>query len=151
MINNWLEHNEQVPSYSFRSIYVREKAKPDNDTIEYLQKQIITSYRNLDFYKFYLEDSSETDIRDFVLNQVIPANITQFDKNVRQGDWGEILSALIVAYFQDLEVPINKLQWKLNKDKAVFGTDLFAYNKGDKITDVYYYEIKTRLNPKTKE
>lgn len=151
MINNWLQHNEQVSSYSFRSIYIREKAKPDNGTIEFLQEKIITSYRNLDFYKFSLEDSSEADIRNFVLNQVIPANITQFDKNVRQGDWGEILSALIVAYFQDLEVPINKLQWKLNKDKAVFGTDLFAYNKGDKITEVYYYEIKTRLNPKNKE
>ncbi|WP_027126848.1 Hachiman antiphage defense system protein HamA [Gelidibacter mesophilus] len=151
MINNWLEHNEQVSSYSFRSIYVGEKAKSDNGTIEFLQEKIITSYRNFDFYKFYLENSSESDIRNFVLNQVIPANITQFDKNVRQGDWGEILSALIVAYFQDLEVPINKLQWKLNKDKAVFGTDLFAYNKGDKITDVYYYEIKTRLNPKNKE
>jgi len=150
MINNWLEHNEQVSSYSFRSIYVREKAKPDNDTIEYLQEQIITSYRNLGFYKFHLENSSEAEIRDYVLNQVIPEDITQIDKNVRQGDWGEILSALIVAYFQNLEVPINKLQWKLNKDKAVFATDLFAYNKGETITDLYYYEIKTKLNPTVK-
>jgi hypothetical protein len=150
MINSWLEHNEQVSSYTFKSIYVSEKAKPDNDTIKYLQEQIITSYRNLDYYKFQLENYSEEEIRKFVLNQVIPANITQFDKNVRQGDWGEILSSLIVAYFQNLEVPINKLQWKFNKDKAVFATDLFAYNKGEKITDLYYYEIKTKLDPTKK-
>jgi hypothetical protein len=150
MINNWLEHNEQVPSYSFRSVYVSEKAKPDNETIKYLQEQIITSYRNIDFYKYKLEGSSEAEIRSYVLDQVIPGDNSNFDKAVRQGDWGEILSALIVAYFQKLVIPINKLQWKVNKDKAVFGTDLFAYNKGDSITDLYYYEIKTKLDPTKK-
>jgi hypothetical protein len=151
MIKSWLECKEKKSKYLFRSIYVGEKTKPDLGLIEHLQEQIITSYRNIDYYKFHLEGSSETEIRTYILNQVIPSNITQFDKNVRQGDWGEILSALIVSYFQNLEVPINKLQWKLNKDKAVFGTDLFAYNKGDVISDLYYYEIKTRLNPKKKE
>lgn len=151
MINKWLEYKEQDSKYLFRSIYVGEKSKPDISIINYLQEKIITSYRNIDYYKFHLEGSSEAEIRNYIINQVIPANISQFDKNVRQGDWGEILSALIVSYFQNLEVPINKLQWKLNKDKAVFGTDLFAYNKGTEITDLFYYEIKTRLNPKRKE
>ena len=151
MIEKWLQYKEQKSKYIFRSIYVSEKNKPDLEVIEHLQEQIITSYRNIDYYKFHLEGSSEVEIRNYILTQIIPANVTQFDKNVRQGDWGEILSALIVAYFQNLEVPINKLQWKLNKDKAVFGTDLFAYNKGDVITDLHYYEIKSRLNPKNKE
>jgi hypothetical protein len=150
MINKWLEYKEQKSSYLFRSIYVTEQSKPDNKLIEHLQEQILISYRNIEYYKFHLENTTEAEIRSFVLNQVVPADVTQFDKNVRQGDWGEILSALIVAYFQDLEVPINKLQWKLNKDKAVFGTDLLAYNKGEKITDLYYYEVKTKLNPKVK-
>ena len=74
MINNWLEHNEQVSSYSFRSIYVREKAKPDNDTIEYLQEQIITSYRNLGFYKFHLENSSEEELFS-ILKSVLTGNL----------------------------------------------------------------------------
>ena len=84
-------------------------------------------------------------------NEVIPKEDNQFDRNVRQGDWGEILTALIVSKFQNLEIPINKLQWKFNKDKAVFGTDLIAFNKGGKIEDIYYYEIKTRVNPDIKE
>jgi hypothetical protein len=37
------------------------------------------------------------------------------DFHVRQGDWGEILTSLIVTFFQELEVPINKLKWKFNK------------------------------------
>lgn len=150
MLNKWLRYNEQKSSYLFRSIYVTEQSKPDNKLVEHLQEQILTSYRNIEFYKFHLENTTEAEIRSYVLDQVVPGDITQFDKNVRQGDWGEILSALIVTYFQDLEVPINKLQWKLNKDKAVFGTDLLAYNKGEEITDLYYYEVKTKLNPKDK-
>ena len=65
---------------------------------------------------------------------------------MRQGDWAEILASLIVTYFQNLEVPLNKLQWKFNQNKAVFGTDIFAYNKGEKIHYLYYYEIKNDTN-----
>ncbi|MCK4359765.1 MAG: DUF1837 domain-containing protein [Candidatus Cloacimonetes bacterium] len=150
MIEEWLNYQEQEDKYVFKLIHVTEEINPDNDLIKHLQEQIITSYRNIDYYKFHLEDASEDEIREYVKNQVIPGDNNQFDRNVRQGDWGEILSALIVSYFQNLEVPINKLQWKLNKDKAVFGTDLIAYNKGEEIKDIYYYEIKTKLDPKIK-
>jgi hypothetical protein len=150
MIEEWLNYQEQEDKYIFKLIHVTEKINPDDDLIRHLQEQIITSYRNIDFYKSRLEDASEDEIRKYVKNQVIPSDNNQFDRNVRQGDWGEILSALIVSYFQNLEVPINKLQWKINKDKAVFGTDLIAYNKGQEIKDLYYYEIKTKLNPKRK-
>lgn len=153
MIENWLEYNENNDAkYVFKLVQVTEKDTPDDDLIKLLQEKIITSYRSLNFYKFHLgETATEEEIRQYVQNQVIPKNENQFDKNVRQGDWGEILSGLIASYFQDLFVPINKLQWKFNKDKAVFGTDLLAFNNGDTIEDVYYYEIKTRLNPNNKE
>lgn len=150
MITNWLDYKQQTDRYIFKLIHVTEKATPDDDLIKYMQEQIITSYRNIDFYKFHLEGATNTAIKEYVKNQIIPDDKNQFDLNVRQGDWGEILSALIVKYFQNLEVPTNKLQWKINKDKAVFGTDLIAFNKGDKIKDLYYYEIKTKLNPNDK-
>ncbi len=106
----------------------------------------------MDFYSFHFgKSATEEEIRIYIKDQVIPKNENQFDRNVRQGDWGEILAGLIVTYFQNLVIPINKLQWKFNKDKAVFGTDLIAFNNNGKIEDIYYYEIKTRLNPDTKE
>ncbi len=151
MIKKWLNYEEQEDKYVFKLNHVTEAKSPDDKIISYLKEQIITSYRNIEFYKYHLEEATEDEIRDYIKNQVIPAKKYQIDKNVRQGDWGEILSALIVSYFQDLEVPITKLQWKINKDKAVFGTDLIAYNKGDKINDLYYYEIKTRIHPHKKE
>jgi len=154
MIEDWLKYEEKDTSeYVFRLIHITEnQSPPDDDLIKYLQKKILTSYRKLDYYKFHLGNAAtEDEIRDYVKKQVIPKEENQFDRNVRQGDWGEILATLIVSKFQNLEIPINKLQWKLNKDKAVFGTDLLAFNKGEKIEDIYYYEIKTRLNPNNKE
>ena len=46
---------------------------------------------------------------------------------------------------------MSKLQWKFNNNKAVFGTDLIAFNMGDEIKEIHYYEIKTRQKPQNKE
>lgn len=153
MIENWLEYEEKNDTaFVFKLVQITEKVSPDDDLVKFLQEKIITSYRSMDYYKFHLEETvSEEEIRKYVQDQVIPKAENQFDRNVRQGDWGEILSGLIVSYFQNLLIPINKLQWKFNKDKAVFGTDLIAFNSGDSIEDIYYYEIKTRVNPNNKE
>jgi hypothetical protein len=153
MIKNWLEYTEKGDAeYVFKLVQVTEKKSPNDDLVKFLQEKIITSYRSIDYYKFHLgETVSEDKIRKYVQDQVIPRAENQFDRNVRQGDWGEILSGLIVSYFQNLLIPINKLQWKFNKDKAVFGTDLIAFNNGETIEDIYYYEIKTRVNPNNKE
>ncbi len=154
MIENWLKYEEKKDTkYIFRLIHITENQSPPDDyLINYLQEKIITSYRKLDFYKFHLgETATEDEIRNYVKNQVIPKAEYHFDRNVRQGDWGEILATLIVSKFQNLKIPINKLQWKFNKDKTVFGTDLLSFNKGEKIEDIHYYEIKTRLNPNKKE
>ncbi len=154
MIEDWLKYEEKdAPEYVFRLIHIMEnQSPPDKELIKYLQDNILISYRKIDFYKFHLGDTAtEDEIRSYVKEQVIPKEENQFDRNVRQGDWGEILATLIVSKFQNLEIPINKLQWKFNKDKAVFGTDLLAFNKGEKIENIYYYEIKTRLNPDKKE
>lgn len=153
MIENWLEYTEKGDAeYVFKLVQITEKESPNDDLVKFLQEKIITSYRSMDYYKFHLEGTvSEDEIRKYVQDQVIPKAENQFDRNVRQGDWGEILSGLIVSYFQNLLIPINKLQWKFNKDKAVFGTDLIAFNSGETIEDIYYYEIKTRVNPNNKE
>jgi len=153
MIEKWLKYEEETTEYVFRLIHITEsQSPPDGNLIKYLQEKILTSYRNLGFYKLHLgETATEDEIINYVKNQVIPKEEYHFDRNVRQGDWGEILATLIVSKFQNLKIPINKLQWKFNKDKAVFGTDLLAFNKGEKIEDIHYYEIKTRLNPNKKE
>lgn len=154
MFEEWLDVKPDSSGAiaTFNITRIVEKKEPDDDLIRSLQTEILTSYRDIDFYKYHFGKTATADeIREYVKNSVIPKNENQLDKNVRQGDWGEVLACLIVRYFQKLTVPINKLQWKFNKDKAVFGTDLIAFNVGEDIKDIHYYEVKTRLNPNKKE
>lgn len=151
MVEDWLKYEEKKEAgYVFRLIHITEsQSPPNNEVIKCLQEKILTSYRKLDFYESHLgERATEGEIRGYIKEQVIPGKKAQI---VRQGDWGEILAVLLVSKFQNLKVPINKLQWKFNKDKSVFGTDLIAFNKENTIKDIHYYEIKTRLKPDQKE
>ena len=150
-IEKWLEYQEQEDKYIFKLVHVTENLRRDGEVVKYLQQRILTSYRNIEFYDFHLKGASEQEISEYVHKYVIPGADYQIDRNVRQGDWGEIVTAAIVSYFRNLEVPINKLQWKINKNKAVFGTDLIAYNKGKSVEFIYYFEIKSRQKPNVKE
>ncbi len=136
MINEWLERVPKPDQYVFKLIHVTEIKKPDDNIINFLQTEILQSYRDIDFYKFHLQNSTEDDIRNYVKTQIIPGDENQIVRNVRQGDWGEILTSLIVAFYQGLEVPISKLKWKFNKDRSVFGTDMIAHER-DIIKNIY--------------
>lgn len=150
MLKDWLSYTEKNPSpYGFfRIIDVVEKKSADKAVYEYLGEQILSAYRNLNELKFRYEKSDEASLRDYLSNYVFPADTYTLVKNVRQGDFGEVLASLIVEYFQGLIIPIHKMRYKFNKDRSVFCTDMMAHNAGDKITDLYYYEIKSRLNIK---
>ena len=63
----------------------------------------------MNFYKFHLgENATEDEIIEYVKNQVIPKADNQFDRNVRQGDWGEILSGLIASYYNGNSIKIKQ-------------------------------------------
>ena len=73
MIDNWLELKEKKGlGYVFNLIEVVEKHTPDDTLLKFLQEKIITSYRNIDFYKFVLAEETEEKIREYIINQVIP-------------------------------------------------------------------------------
>jgi hypothetical protein len=150
MIDKWLNYKERTPSpYTyFRVIDVSENKNPDKDIMDYLGEQVLSAYRNLDFLKLQFESESEAELRKYVENYIFPDTTDQLGKNVRQGDFGEILASLIVSYFQKLTIPIQKLKWKFNSNKSVFCTDMIAHNSGKDIEEIYYYEIKSRLGNK---
>jgi hypothetical protein len=151
ILDNWLEYQPQAKKLAFSYVRITEKEPPSIETTRILQEKLLFGYRTECFYSRYFgSTATEEEIRKYILEQVIPADNSQFDRNVRQGDWGEILASLIVSYFQKLEITIDKIQWKFNKDKSVFCTDLIAFDKKN-IKDIYYYEIKTRQYPNEKE
>jgi len=146
MLKKWLTVKEAKSSpYIFRLINVVEKASPDGAVRGFLGKEILTSYRNLEYLKFKYREEPKQKLIDYINDYVIPSKKNQIAKNVWQGDFGEILTGLIVSYFFGFIVPIHKMRWKFNKDRTTFCTDMIAHNPGDAIKEVFYYEIKTRL------
>lgn len=142
----WLTVAQPHPCpYVFKLIEVTELVSPDNQIKKFLGKEILSSYRNLDYLKFLYEKRPTAELEKYLIENAFPSKEIQIVKNVGQGDFGEIIASLIVDYFYNLEVPLQKLRWKFNKDRSTFCTDMIAHNKGISISDVHYYEVKTRL------
>lgn len=146
MIDKWLNYLERNPNLynTFRLIDVTEICDPDESILDLLGSELIDSYRNLDSLKKFYETESPEKLDKYIDDHIFPADKGLPHNIVKPGDFGEVLAATIVSYFQGLEVPIRKMRWKFNKDRSVFCTDMIAHNQGDMIHDIYYYEIKTR-------
>lgn len=149
MIKNWLKEKTHKSRSKHFSIYkIEESVAPDNKTLDYLGEQTMQSYRPLDGLKSSYSKLAKKELTAYLNNYVFAPLPDPF--NVRQGDFGEILARLFVETFRALEVPCYKLRYKFNNSKAVFCTDIFAHNKGKDITDLRYYEVKTKItNTKT--
>lgn len=147
MLERWLTLEDVDPSpYVFRLINVSENLLPDGNIKSFLGQEILASYRNIDFLKSNFHTEPKDKLIKYIKEYVLSSHSNQIEKNVGQGDFGEILASLIVSYFLGLTVPLRKLRWKFNKDRSTFCTDMIAHNTGDTITDIYYYEIKSRLH-----
>lgn len=151
MIEHYFNYTQDRTDFCFEFFYITQNKKVDAAFLENLKEKVLLSYRSIEELKFHLSESTEDEIKKYVTDYVIPENASIIDRIVRQGDWGEIVAGLIVANIQKLSIPIHKLRWKINKNKSVFGTDLIAFNLGDPITDIHYYEIKTRVASHQKE
>jgi len=72
-------------------------------------------------------------------------NIDKF--NVRLGDFGEVMSHVVLQDFFSFIIPIIKLRYKTNSDKAVFGIDVIAFKLHENpIKDkdrIVFAEVKT--------
>ena len=145
MINNWLQEKfrDQQP-YTFQIIDITEKAIRNEGIITYFGECTLNKYRNLNGLKKEYSSKTREDLIDYLTRYVFPTNENNFTKNVKQGDIGEILTIDIIEKFRNLKVPIYKMRWKFNNNKSVFCTDIFAHNNGAELTDLKYYEVKTK-------
>lgn len=154
MITNWLKRNQKNPSvYKFNVFDITESTPIDTSIKDFLSEQVLVQYKSFRFFKMHYEKETPEKLKDYLRNYVFPNEEfaetkrgKQIVKNVRQGDFGEILSTILVEEFTDLKVPISKLRFKFNSNRSVFCTDLIAHNNDEIITDLKYYEIKTRTS-----
>lgn len=147
MIKTWLQrHPRDINSYSFRVVDITESVQVDELIKDYLGQETLQQYRSFEFLKNKYQDESPDELVKYLRNYVFSSSYDRITKNVKTGDFGEILSTLIIEQFKNLKVPISKLRYKFNKDRSVFCTDLISHNLGDTIQDITYYEVKTRTS-----
>lgn len=147
MIETWLDRTTGTAQpFTFNVIDITEKISVDDTIKSYLGEQTLFQYKNINHLKRLYATEPPPKLIDYLQDYVFPTDTYQIAKNVRQGDFGEIITTLVVENFVKLKVPISKLRYKFNKDRSVFCTDLISHNHGDTITDLKYYEIKTRTS-----
>lgn len=152
MLNKWLKQSEEKHSvYSFKVIEFTEDQSPCEEVQSYLSKELLKAYRDPEFFKLFFQNESEDKLIEYLRAQIFASPDTVLTNNVRRGDWGEVLASCVASLVYKLQVSPSKLQWKTNKDKSMFCTDLFTHNSGENITDIHYWEIKTRKEIKKEE
>lgn len=151
MIKQYFSEKENdSQKYNFHFISITEDKPKDAALICELQKSILRAYCDPKFLQQKRRNLDRTGLENYILKNVIPKAITNFDLAVRYGDFGEIFASLIIEYIQGKET-FHKLRWKFNPDKSVFGTDIVAFDSLDAPKEITYYEVKTRQNPLNKE
>lgn len=137
-------------TYDFQFIRITEDYDKDDTLINELQKSIIREYREPSYLQRKRRNLDRAGLEDYIRKKVIPDEITNFDLATRYGDFGEIFASLVIQ-FVDNKKTFNKLQWKFNKDKSVFGTDIVSFDSLEEPSEICYYEVKTRENCLNKE
>ena len=126
----------------FNLIRINSIKTPDNNCIKNMQEELLLSYADKRSYEIQFEEASEQEIIDYV-NKKIPGAANTFDENVGRGDFGEVLCKLICEYFYN-RTCFNKLKYKFNNKKSVFGTDVISFDDINNPSIIRYYEVKTR-------
>lgn len=144
MLNTRLNHEKWTNKAHFTVIQVSEKMNIDDEIKSFLNKEILESYVWVNYLVRNYKKEDKKLLIDFLENSILPS-VGELHR-VWQWDLWEIISKLIVVYFNDLEVPATKLKLKTNKDKSMFWTDMISHNKWDIISEWFYYEVKTTKN-----
>ncbi len=110
---------------------------------------LLESYRERDFLREQYRDKEKEALLTYLESYVFPTNrlgvpTTASEKMVRSGDFGEALLGKLAKEVHGLDVPFEKMMWKLRNDKSSFCTDIFAHNSSGDIKDLHYYEVKVR-------
>lgn len=151
MITSWLSEKERsISSFKFRVIDISEIKSIENEDLKYLAKELLTAYRDLSFLSKQYKNKPIEILIEYLQKDVFPnpdgiVQDNQIRKNVRQGDFGETLSLKILQDLRNMHVPIYKLRYKFNNNRALFCTDIFAQNSIDDLSEFYYYEVKTKI------
>lgn len=149
MIHDWLKHSERSNhSYKFKVIDLSETEIRKQELFpQWLAEELLMAYKNPNHLKRRYSKKDKSELRKYLADEVFPPLTKVMDKNVRRGDWGEIVSSLFLRDVMNLETALIKLRYKLNRKKSSFGIDVFGVQLDDKgnVCGLCVCETKTKI------
>lgn len=149
MIREWLNYSKRSNNvFKFNVIDLTEtNIRAEKVFPLWLAGELLIAYKNPEHLKRRYLKRAKSELRNYLLNEVFPPLTEVLDKNVRRGDWGEIVSSLILRDFMQLETALIKLRYKLNRKKSSFGIDVFGVQLDDsgKVCSLCICETKTKI------
>lgn len=149
MIRDWLIHSKRNNhAYKYNIIDVSETdIRKETAFPKWLAGELLLAYKNPEHLKRRYSKREREELRNYLINEVFPPLTEVIDKNVRRGDWGEIVTSLILRDIGQLETALIKLRYKLNRKKSSFGIDVFGVKLDEtgKVCSLCVCETKTKI------
>lgn len=92
MISSFLKKDkEDKNSFIFNFVQFSNSKQPDSNLCDFIRTSILKSYMEEDLNKDFLKKYDLEKIKGYIKNTIIADNKNRFDKNVREGDLGEVM------------------------------------------------------------
>lgn len=147
MVKRWInEKPRKDNSHSFTVIDISEHNKITEEVKRILASNLILSFRDIEHLKRRYKDQPKVKLKEHIENKVFATGKDGFSNATKIGDWGEVFCEVILDEFRGYALPIRKLKWKINNEKSLLGTDVFAIkqDKDGNIKDLVYSESKVK-------
>lgn len=149
VIRDWLTVSDRTTgSYNFKITDLTEVTSPSSneDLMVWLATQLLDAHTNIEHLKRKYHDKPQNVLKDYVSTYVFPPARNTLEENGRRGDWGEVISDLVLRDIRNLTTSLIKLRYKLNRRKVTFGIDVFGIESDNaEVIAVYICEVKTRI------
>ena len=149
MVKGWLDYSKRINhGYKYNIVDISETdVRKEILFPDWLAEELLVAYKNPEHLKRRYLKRNKDELHNYLKNEVFPDLNTVIDKNVRRGDWGEIVSSLFLRDTMNLETALIKLRYKLNRKKSSFGIDVFGVqlDGAGKVCSLCVCETKTKI------
>lgn len=147
MVKRWIcEVPREDNNLCFTVLDISEHREITEEVKKLLASNLILSFRDIEHLKQRYKNQPEEKLREYIEGKIFSSEKDGFSRATRIGDWGEVFCGLVLDQFRGYTLPIKKLCWKINNEKSLFGTDVFAVKQADNgdVESLIYSESKVR-------
>ena len=142
MLTSWLETAVRTDTtLPFQVLDVRELPVERSLLVQTLAKELLVAHKDPAHLQRVAARAGLPRVRQYLASEVFPTR-----RNVRIGDFGEVLGAAILRERDGLYLPIFKLRYREKRDWPMRLTDLLALQRDHAhgFTAIRFGEVKTR-------